>query len=499
MVSSKDHSCPSHASARKVYQPVDDELLRQPKLEDTECILVHTLPYRHLPVSSSVKAHADCYCPVLRFPPEIVAEIFKHYLTPTKPEPASQSTTPFHLGHICRTWREFVWSSPRLWKVVWLQLDIHFRTNLLLVEEWVSRSGCEPLSIQFTWKASVSDAEAERERQRKIYSELLSIFLRSLRRWQNVDFRIPGNLYGFDVFQARVRFPRLTRVSVYDLPALQGTLTTMLCNAPNLTEIYCFNCRIQNYILPLHQLTRVSLRKCTLDECLFMLSGCPRLTCCTFTDATRQVVTVENPVTAPHLRSLTLSVDSGVLLSQFLGCLKTPIVCELAITSEFSTILFESISSLLVRSSCVGSLQCLLLVGVFIQGEELFACLELTPNIIELRLSSWHLRSELVTLLNPYYVRSLPSPRGPGPLLPKLQVLEYEGRPDIRSQDVKNMLLSRWHQGTKGNVAQLRQVYLGLIPDTSEAPPVVGFPLHYRIAGTHLHVGITQKLYEGDD
>jgi hypothetical protein len=81
-----------------------------------------------------------------------------------------------------------------------------------------------------------------------------------------------------------------------------------------------------------------------------------------------------------------------------------------------------------MRSSC--TLQRLSLSGPGIQGTDLFECLQMTPSVIELDLSSTSLQDEYILLLGPYPISDLHSSHY---LLPRLQLLTYKGQLGIAS------------------------------------------------------------------
>ncbi|KAJ7262363.1 hypothetical protein C8J57DRAFT_1563738 [Mycena rebaudengoi] len=97
-----------------------------------------------------LQTRLDAYkYPILTLPIEITSEIFVHFLPPY-PErpPALGLSSPHILGHICRTWREIAFSTPRLWRAINLSLPTKSPTKALdLLRTWVSRSKDCPLSI----------------------------------------------------------------------------------------------------------------------------------------------------------------------------------------------------------------------------------------------------------------------------------------------------------------------------------------------------------------
>ncbi|KAJ7148421.1 hypothetical protein C8R43DRAFT_1194563, partial [Mycena crocata] len=87
--------------------------------------------------------------PVLTLPNEITSEIFIHSLPPY-PEcpPMTGNSSPTHLTHICRRWRDIALTTPTLWRAIKLDDAIHDKGGAQeALEAWLSRSGSCPLSI----------------------------------------------------------------------------------------------------------------------------------------------------------------------------------------------------------------------------------------------------------------------------------------------------------------------------------------------------------------
>lgn len=88
--------------------------------------------------------------PVLTLPPEIVSEIFVHFIPvyPRRPRLCS----PLILAQICRPWREITFSAPRLWRAV--HMSVYSKTTLNrqlnLVELLLARSGSCLLSVHLS-------------------------------------------------------------------------------------------------------------------------------------------------------------------------------------------------------------------------------------------------------------------------------------------------------------------------------------------------------------
>lgn len=80
--------------------------------------------------------------PIRRVSPEILGEIFFHFLTPWDPldgcQPQSLDYAPWLLTRICRRWRRVAFGTPQLWTIV----HTAYPMNLpIVVPSWIKRSG----------------------------------------------------------------------------------------------------------------------------------------------------------------------------------------------------------------------------------------------------------------------------------------------------------------------------------------------------------------------
>nr|GAT50662.1 predicted protein [Mycena chlorophos] len=87
--------------------------------------------------------------PVLTLPPEIVAEIFLHYLPPYPDCPPLRGPgSPTYLLGICRQWREIALHTPRLWRAVSLGAPVT-DWNADEAMRWFERSANCRMSLHF--------------------------------------------------------------------------------------------------------------------------------------------------------------------------------------------------------------------------------------------------------------------------------------------------------------------------------------------------------------
>ncbi|KAF7294121.1 F-box domain-containing protein [Mycena chlorophos] len=87
--------------------------------------------------------------PVLILPPEIVAEIFLHYLPPYPDCPPLRGPgSPTYLLGICRKWRKIALRTPRLWRAMSLGAPItDWNANDAM--QWFERSAACRMSLHF--------------------------------------------------------------------------------------------------------------------------------------------------------------------------------------------------------------------------------------------------------------------------------------------------------------------------------------------------------------
>ncbi|KAJ6487805.1 hypothetical protein C8R45DRAFT_930036 [Mycena sanguinolenta] len=92
----------------------------------------------------------DSYAyPVLTLPNEITSEIFlKSIPEYPSPPPLTGLLSPTTLTHVCHRWREIALSIHALWRGILVPAYFRNKAYLLsILESWLSRSGCLPLSV----------------------------------------------------------------------------------------------------------------------------------------------------------------------------------------------------------------------------------------------------------------------------------------------------------------------------------------------------------------
>jgi hypothetical protein len=153
-------------------------------LEETELEILQTQARLQQLVQkrvSSKKEVNDRSSPVLRLPTELSTKILFDCL-PDIDVDSYGSMTPFYLGNICRTWRDLVWSTPRIWSLICI--DLSSAMTIELVEEWLLRSHTLPLSIGLTYQPFPQHDDDDRGH----ITGLVTAIARVSERWQIIHF-----------------------------------------------------------------------------------------------------------------------------------------------------------------------------------------------------------------------------------------------------------------------------------------------------------------------
>jgi hypothetical protein len=251
-------------------------------------------------------------------------------------------------------------------------------------------------------------------------------------------------------------------------PMLPLKSVEMFLLSPHLRDIHFSGFMFEIGVLPLGQLTAVSLDALTIYDSLEVLKNGTCLTRCTFRDMFFDIPAPEYQIVqASHLTSLSIGDKfPSLALLEHLIC---PAMLELELVIQYSCP-FPRLLSFIKRSSC--SLQRFSITQNYEEyGEALFECLRLMPCLVELKLSSGTSGDELVRLLD--LCPDLSSSESDC-LVPNLQIFKYVGHFDPNNN---TMLLARWQGGVGRKTACLRRVNLRTASLSSPEEPAL---LKYR-------------------
>ncbi|KAJ7187762.1 hypothetical protein C8R46DRAFT_1183515 [Mycena filopes] len=280
--------------------------------------------------------------PVLTLPPEIVSEIFTHFL-PTYPDCPSPTgaLSPTRLTQICRAWREISLGTPSLWRAIDLSPKVD-RSPARIAQEfdtWVRRSGLCPMAVKFNFlpgaelssEGLLTSIAAQRARLEHLVllledTESLHPFSGPMPRLRHLDLKL-DDYYRPD--SAILVFPES------DAPLLR---TVLLDFNPVLVA------------LPWTQLTSLTLRYVFPSGCSPVLEQTPNLIFChlnlIFDDHPGP-----NPITLRHLTSLKLEALDPI--PHFLHALTVPSLRGLDLPEHFlGPNPLQTLASFMSKSNC---------------------------------------------------------------------------------------------------------------------------------------------------
>lgn len=266
---------------------------------------------------------------------------------------------PLLLSQICRYWRDTALATPLLWGS--LSVDNN-QPGIPLLQSWLSRSCCTPLSLRLKLNPSPTNAD--------YVGAVLSLFARHHDRWQILDLRLNDVL-------ANKLCTMLAGSST--VPIRRIRLDTKLCSVtiiskmffvlerfPNLQEIIYANFNRNSFLSdaicgsPLwSRLTCINIGA-TLSQfdCISFLSQCTSATSITF----QNIYSFEDeempPLTIhiylPHLQHLDIVVSTVDVCGTILTYLTCPSLSALSITtvSNASSGSPAHLGAFLIRSAC---------------------------------------------------------------------------------------------------------------------------------------------------
>ncbi|KAJ7093277.1 hypothetical protein B0H15DRAFT_905142 [Mycena belliarum] len=229
--------------------------------------------------------------PVVTVPPEIISEIFLHYVY------GQPSGHPSTLTSICRSWRATALSTPGLWNEIRFVGHEFYSDELLdFLEMWLPRTGDLPLDLSITLP-SYAPQDA-----------ILSSLAQHSARWSVLDLTFTRPLY----FPAGSLLAPLSSLKTLKLElrsytgVFAGPITAFV-DAPMLREVSLRSgLDLSRVSLPWTQLTTLELGYQPIFRALEILAQTSSLETlsCGIQGWYTAEVPVQPPITLPHLRLL---------------------------------------------------------------------------------------------------------------------------------------------------------------------------------------------------
>ncbi|KAF8150414.1 hypothetical protein K438DRAFT_2027233 [Mycena galopus ATCC 62051] len=280
--------------------------------------------------------------PVLKLPNEIIVEIFVQFL-PIYPRcpPLIGRDSPALLTQICGQWREIALGTPTLWRAMSLvsSPSISFELKAHLVDTWLTRSRCCPLSIHFD-KDDINDELHA--------SEILAAVVPHRTRWEYLDLDLsPSHIA---IIQGPM--PLLCRL---DLTLDDGTISFQ--EAPSLRSITLRATTPLKIAFPLQQITSLTLHLVYRSEYAVILQQTSNLVHCelgiVYDWRSTGDLPPEHAIELPRLESLALMNEEAPDRAGFLGDFLVPALRSLRIDESFlEPAPIDELASFISKSSC---------------------------------------------------------------------------------------------------------------------------------------------------
>ncbi|KAJ7074987.1 hypothetical protein B0H15DRAFT_956870 [Mycena belliarum] len=269
---------PELSRSPSFFSPKDAAQLRERLAEiDAEILELQArlvcLATARKPIVHSLKSASF---PVVSIPPEIIAEIFLHYVdsahiggtgsgAPYAPGTRAGGFGPLILASVCRAWRAVAISLPSIWSTVQLYAvpDTISPTEKLL-QCWLPRAASHSLDIQIGSPSGLD-----------LLMPLISPYSLQLRSF-SCGFDTP---ISFPEVLIRGRIPSLRRLEVSLEVTREEVIApvTAFFDAPALRDVHLIDFTFAWILLPWGQLTNFECSGQTAAECLEMLQYTPLL------------------------------------------------------------------------------------------------------------------------------------------------------------------------------------------------------------------------------
>ncbi|EDR04088.1 uncharacterized protein LACBIDRAFT_306340 [Laccaria bicolor S238N-H82] len=296
---------------------------------------------------------------------------------------------PFFLGKICRSWRDFVWSTPILWSTLHLCLsEDRYEAQIDLLHDWLSRISNHPISFCLDYEELPDDWDFHSP------TEVLTTLASISSQWKDIELLLPDIKACFDAISTTGKpLPLLTTATIRFHPtSFNPELQLNLSMTPQLTVLHLSNPYLSKVLVPWHQLREFLAEGCTVDEIRIFFHNAPQIIHCTFKEINSVIMDhslnldLFHPVVLEHLECLKLwfsFLDESA--NWILGPAKLPSLREVSLHGPFAS--SAAILLRIMQAFCSSQLLENFALSYEVPSEIiLIQVLELVPSITALRL-----------------------------------------------------------------------------------------------------------------
>ncbi|KAJ6561899.1 hypothetical protein B0H19DRAFT_1142968 [Mycena capillaripes] len=269
-------------------------------------------------IAEQVRKHRAVLSPIRHVPPELVCEILA--LSVFSDDDDAANSPPWHLGHICQSWRHSVLGNPSLWNSVTIPSVFSFGQGspfLPMIENQLIRSATAPLNVY--WAAFGDGCRPD--------PGSVDSILAQCGRWRALRLNIYTPVDLNWLLPADRRLPVLEQLEVI-ICDVGVEVLDIFSAAPSLRKVFLDNWQFRSsppdIAVPWEQIThyRGTIRS---DSHVYILKVAPNLVHCAicFTWTAHVTPPGGSPALLPCLRRLVIENP------RFLPRLKAPLLQEL--------------------------------------------------------------------------------------------------------------------------------------------------------------------------
>lgn len=313
----------------------------------------------------------DIDSPFLRLlPAEIISAIFE-FCAPSwnmyndtstyTPEP-----NPLILGSICSRWRRIAWETPTLWASLNLYISPkNYESQILLLDEWISRSGDLPLLIAL----SSDDEHAWSEPDAAMAA--VEVIKKYASRWRSLHLQLPTICYA-SLPGPETVLPLLLALHIDPVGGqTERRHKVDMSHTPQIKHLGLSCVYLTSMVFQFDQVTHLCLQSFYVDECLKVLSQSPQVVDCTlksFIEGDDGHSLPDSPVILPALKTLKLDNMKDIPIGSLLQSIRIPSAITLTYSCR-NRIYVNQLCELISRST---SLRTFSLAGMLLTSENSF-------------------------------------------------------------------------------------------------------------------------------